>query len=101
MVAVEQTAAAANGETASMHMVRGDALMAFEKPVEALNAYIDALKLNPEMADAYAAAADIYDMNGHTAHAIESYERYLALRPDAHDAEEISEYLDDLRDMEE
>jgi hypothetical protein len=78
------------------HLERGHRFSKENNLAAALIEYQRAVELVPDLAEAHLEIAVINDLYGRPAEAIESYRRYLALRPNALDAYEIRSTIKEL-----
>jgi tetratricopeptide (TPR) repeat protein len=68
-------------ETAKEYLIRGDSFSAIKDYAHAILDYDQAIRLNPEYAEAYNNRGYAYYWSGNPAHAIADYSRAIALRP--------------------
>lgn len=85
--------------TASHYDTLGMVYYRLERYHKAVEAYTEALKLDPSMSTTLLQRADSYIELGDTYEAIQDLERYLDVEPNAENVEEIRSRLDALRNQ--
>lgn len=78
-------------------MVMGLEAMTRGENEEALDQYRNAIRIDPERADAHRAAGLAAARSGRTGEALRAFERYLALAPEAPDGDAIRARIVTLR----
>ncbi len=96
--ALDENAAPVGLVSVPYHLERGRYWVAEGKLSLALNEFKHALELDPDSADVYLEMADVYDQLERPQEAAASYKRYLALAPDAPDADDVRAQLRELEE---